>query len=325
MEEQRLSRICNHRMFTLKISGEFAHEEAVEPDDRDLLAHSHGHADQSDEKVRHGQVDQKVIGYTVNRKKKKRRPSSKALFAISFIFKGRPRSTHISHITHQILQFTLGHDSHQSVGKLPNSFSTQEAHAFLIYINVCVYGISIPPHGQLRCWSAAADLSDQQASGAEDTTGNFPVAPFLVGSASCSNDCVSPAGVEKCVQLRIQMDREPIYVRLPGGYRESFCTVTPAVLQSRIFLLCSKKVPLILRLTLIELSGQQQRRAPGLQNICLSSPDGDARFIDRFFSSSFYIFAMKYYCVQHHIYPAISRIKIYSCVVLRTKTTSSRV
>lgn len=50
---------------TLKISGEFAHEEAVEPDDGDLLAHSHGHAHHGDEQIGHRQVDQKVIGHAV--------------------------------------------------------------------------------------------------------------------------------------------------------------------------------------------------------------------------------------------------------------------
>ena len=102
METEALSDMRNHRMFTLKISGEFAHEEAVEPDDRDLLAHSHGHADQSDKKVRHGQVDQKVIGYTVNRKKK-----GKTYYQIRSLLSYSSSKYDLDpltyHITHQIL------------------------------------------------------------------------------------------------------------------------------------------------------------------------------------------------------------------------------
>ena len=52
------------RNFTLKISAEFAHEQAVEPDARYRLRHGDGHADSRDEQIRNGQVHEKVVGNT---------------------------------------------------------------------------------------------------------------------------------------------------------------------------------------------------------------------------------------------------------------------
>lgn len=51
--------------FTLKISAELAHKQAVEPDTRYRLRHGDGHADSCDEQIRHGQVHQKVVGHAV--------------------------------------------------------------------------------------------------------------------------------------------------------------------------------------------------------------------------------------------------------------------
>ena len=84
VRSRRSLRKANSYLFTLKVGHKLAHEESVEPNNRDILRHGHWHANHRHQKICHRQVDQKIVGDTITHKKKKHKNQIKNSFFFKF-------------------------------------------------------------------------------------------------------------------------------------------------------------------------------------------------------------------------------------------------